>query len=136
MKGATKTLTVLFTLVFALALAACAGSPKKPQRPEWIDNPGDGIVGKCGTHVRGPIAQEQCAYRKALAYLAMSKGLKVDVSAVTHMRQTATENTGHSSGSMDASVMMQGDAIPVKAHIVDKWRDRVNDVYYVLIRED
>ena len=117
----------------AMVLAACNADVKPDPRPDWIDNPGDNFVGRCATHIRGPIAQEECAYRKGLAYMAMSKGVTVDVSSRMTMKQTATQKTGSSYGKVEATVNMDEKNIRVGGTIIDKWHDRVSDIMYVLI---
>ena len=92
-------------------------------------------MGKCGTHVRGHIAQEQCAYKKGLVYIAMSKGVSVDVSANMTMKQTATEKTGNSYGQVQANVKIDEKNIIISASIIDKWHDQSSDIMYVLIEE-
>jgi len=122
-------------LGIVLILSAC-DKEVKSDRPEWIDNPNGYFVGKCATHVRGPIAQEQCAYRKGLAYIAMSKGVSVDVSSKMTMKQSSTEKTGSSYGQVQAVVKMDEKNIRVSGSIIDKWHDKVSDIMYVLIKEN
>ena len=117
-------------------VSACTGEVKKDERPDWIDNPEPNFVGKCATHVRGLIAQEQCAYKKGLAYIAMPKGVSVDVSSDMTIRQTATEKTGSSYGQLQSTVRMDEKDIRVSGSIIDKWHDRTADILYVLIREN
>ncbi|HHO59004.1 MAG TPA: hypothetical protein ENJ64_02085 [Thiotrichales bacterium] len=120
-----------------LFMAGCAGNDSKvSSRPDWVDNPGDRVVGKCGTHVRGLIAQEECAYKKGLTYIALSKGVKVDVDAKMTMLQTSSGRSSSNQGTVNAKLDLEGRNIQVKAHIVDKWHDKVRDILYVLIEED
>ncbi len=123
-------------LIGALLAVSCAGEVRKNDRPDWIDNPEQNFVGKCGTHVMGAIAQEQCAYRKGLAYIAMSKGVSVDVSSEMTMKQTSTEKTGSSYGQVQAVVTMDEKNIKISGSIIDKWHDKVSDIMYVLIKEN
>jgi len=122
--------------LLCLLVTACTSTPVSPKRPEWIDNPGDRVVGRCGTHIRGAIAQQACAYRNGLSYLAMSKGVKVDVDATTTMQQTSGGNDARSYGSMNAKMELEGRGIHIKAHIVEKWHDKLRDILYLLIEED
>lgn len=130
----TKILIQIFTLT--LLLSSCAKPVLNNSKPDWVDNPGKNIVGKCATHVRGPTAQEQCAYKKGLSYIAMSKGVSVDVSSDMTIKQTSTQKTGKSYGKMQAIIKMDEKDIKVKASIIDKWHDKVSDVMYVLIKEE
>jgi hypothetical protein len=131
-----KRLSAVLALFASVLVAGCQSDVKPDPRPGWIDNPGDNFVGKCATHVRGLIAQEQCAYRKGLTYMAMSKGVSVDVSSNMTMKQTATEKSGSSYGKVEASVTMEEKDIRVGGTIIDKWHDKVADIMYVLIEEN
>ena len=126
----------LFGLCALLIFSGCAKEVKKNDRPDWVDKPENNFVGKCATHVRGAIAQEQCAYKKGLAYIAMSKGVSVDVSADMTIKQTSTEKTGKSYGEVQAVVKMDEKNIRVSGIIIDKWHDKTADIMYVLIKEN
>jgi len=127
---------ITFCLALLLFVSACAEQVKKNDRPDWIDKPDGYIVGKCATHVKGVIAQEQCAYKKGLVYIAMSKGVSVDISSQMIMKQTSTEKTGNSYGRVQAVVTMDEKNIHVSASIIDKWHDKTTDIMYVLIEEN
>ena len=127
---------ILFGLCALFILTGCAKVVKKNDRPDWIDKPENNFVGKCATHVKGIVAQEQCAYKKGLAYIAMSKGVSVDVSADMTMKQTSTEKTGKSYGEVQAVVKMDEKDIRVSGVIIDKWHDKTADIMYVLIKEN
>jgi len=135
-----KKLSAVLAVFTSVLLAGCQSDVKPEPRPGWIDNPGNNFVGKCAAHVRGLIAQEQCAYEKGLTYMAMSKGVSVDVSSSMTMKQTATQTAGSSHGSnfgqVEASVKMDENDIRVGGTIIDKWHDRVADIMYVLIEEN
>jgi hypothetical protein len=126
----------LTALLFLLMISGCAQEVKKDDRPDWIDNPDPYFVGKCATHVKGLIEQEQCAYRKGLTYIAMSRGVSVDVLSDMTMKQTSTEKTGSSYGQVQSMVRMDEKDIRVNGSIIDKWHDRRADIFYVLIREN
>jgi len=130
-----KAILVANIVLFSL-LSACTSSNYKRDRPEWIDNPGSNFVGQCGTHVRGYDAQKLCAYKKGLAYIAMTKGVSVDVSANILMKQRSTEKTGRSFGQIDALVNMDEKNIKLSTSIINEWHDRVADIVYVLIKEN
>jgi hypothetical protein len=127
---------ITFCLALLLLVSACAEQVKKNDRPDWVDKPDGYIVGKCATHVKGVIAQEQCAYKKGLVYIAMSKGVSVDISSQMIIKQTSTEKTGNSYGRVQAVVTMDEKNIQVSASIIDKWHDKTTDVMYVLIEEN
>lgn len=127
---------IIISFSMLLLISACSNEPVKSDRPDWIDNPAGNFVGKCATHVRGTIAQEQCAYRKGLTYLAMSKGVSVDVSSSMVMKQSSNEKTGSSYGQVQAMVKMDEKNIKVSGTIIDKWHDKMADIMYVLIQEN
>lgn len=127
---------ILVVLSVVVTIASCAAPEKKNHCPDWIDNPGDYIVGKCATHVKGKIAQERCAFENGLTYLAMSKGVSVDVSSQMTVKQTATEKTGKQYGQVESVVTVDEKNIKVSGTVVDKWHDRVSDIMYVLIEEN
>ncbi len=131
-----KKIITLVCIVLISMISACTKEVKQNNRPDWIDKPDGYFVGKCATHVKGTIAQEQCAYRKGLAYIAMSKGVSVDVSSQMTIKQSATEKTGSSYGQVQAVVKMDEKNIKVSGSIIDKWHDKVSDIMYVLIKEN
>jgi len=131
-----RNIILLSILCSLLILSGCTKEPQKPDRPDWIDKPEPNFVGKCATHVKGAIAQEQCAYKKGLAYIAMSKGVSVDVSADMKIKQSSTEKTGKSYGEVQAVVKMDEKNIKVSGTIIDKWHDKSADIMYVLIKEN
>ncbi len=137
-----KNIVFLSGLCLFFMFSGCANEVKnnnlheRNNRPDWIDKPDGYFVGKCATHVRGLIAQEQCAYKKGLAYIAMSKGVSVDISSKMTMKQTATEKTGSSYGQVHAVVKMDEKNIRVSGSIIDRWHDRTADIFYVLIEEN
>jgi len=127
---------IMIALVFLLS--ACASSPRMPAnpRPDWVSNPGSNFVGKCGTHIRGLIAQEECAYKNGLSYIAMSKGVSIDIEASFSMKQRSTGTAGRSFGEVESTMAMDQKGIHISAEIIEKWHDRVSDVLYVLIQEN
>ncbi len=142
-----KKITILFCLCVLIIFSGCAKETKKNDRPDWIDNPKNNrpdwidnpepnFVGRCATHIKGFNAQEECAYKKGLAYIAMSKGVSVDISSEMTMKQTATEKTGSSYGEAKTSVKIDENNIKVSGTIIDKWHDKSGDIMYVLIKEN
>ncbi len=131
-----KLFLAIILLASVILVSGCGKKISVSEKPDWIDNPKNNFVGKCATHVRGLIAQEQCAYKKGLAYIAMSKGVSVDISSTMSIKQTSTEKTGKSYGKLQAEVQLDEKNIKVKASIIDKWHNKVSDILYVLIKED
>ena len=116
-----------------IVLVSCGGAVNP--KPAWVDNPGKNHIGKCGTHINGRIYQEQCAYKKGLAYIAMSKGVTADVSADMNISQSS-QGMGSSHGGLEANISMQGKEIQIKGEVIEKWHDHLTDVFYVLIKEN
>jgi len=108
-----KNLKTIFSLSVLVLISACAKETRQDNRPEWIDKPDGYFVGRCATHEKDPVAQEQCAYRRGLADIAMSKGDSADVSSKVDKKN-----------------------IEVSGSIIDKWHDKSSDIMYVLIKED
>ncbi len=131
-----KHIIILSVISLLFMFAGCVKQTAISDRPDWIESPGSYFIGKCGTHVRGLLAQEMCAYKKGLAYIAMSKGVNVDVSSNMTIKQSASEATGQSFGQLQAVVKMDEKNIQVKAEIIDKWHDKTADIIYVLIKEN
>lgn len=69
---------MLINLCVLLLVVGCAKEVKKDGRPEWIDTPEPNFVGQCTTHAESVIAQERCAYEKALATITILKSDSVD----------------------------------------------------------
>ncbi|MDC1286381.1 hypothetical protein N8198_00690 [Gammaproteobacteria bacterium] len=69
------TLLVFFLLIGPSALFNRATAA---DRPDWIDNPGIGVVGSASLHVRGRHAQEELAISRARIRLAARLGVEVD----------------------------------------------------------
>ena len=126
--------TITITLL-CLLIIGCASAPKIVPQPDWINSPKDNYVGKCGTHVRGHIAQQECAYKNGLMYIAMSKGISVDVEASIAMKQSVHNETAKNIGHIESTISMDEKNIQISADIINKWHDRVSDVLYVLIKE-
>ena len=128
-----KYLSKLAAILFAVVmLVSCAASNPKP---DWVTKPGKHHVGRCGTHVKGLFYQEQCAYKKGLTYIALTKGVTADISANMNVTQSSN-GTGTSRGRLKANIKMHGEEIFIKGKIVEKWHDKVKDVFYVLIEEE
>lgn len=126
---------VIFVLVTAI-ISGCATPPASPVvaaatngRPAWIDNPGNGAVGSCGTHGRGRVAQEQLAIARAREEFSARFG----VSVASSLDTTKSMQNGRSSttGTHDSHIgINQND---VKAVVKEKWLDPDSDMLWVLV---
>lgn len=129
-------------LLFLLLLTGCAAEEvKQNNRPDWIDKPEPNFVGICATPVKGTDTQEQCAYKKGLAHIAMSKGVPLDMSSTMTIdamtiEKVATEKTGSGYGQLQATLKMDEKNIKLSGSVIDKWHDETTNIMYVLIREN
>jgi hypothetical protein len=109
-------------------LAACAGSSKS-DRPDWIDNPGDGAVGSCGTHIKGRHYQEELAIARARERLAAQYG--VEVSSIQTIQERVRGESGYVTS--DREVLQQVRKQTVKAQVRAIWHDRARDELWVWV---
>jgi len=110
-------------------LAACAGSHSEPERPAWIDNPGSGAVGSCGTHARGRYYQEELAISRARERLAAQYG--VEVSSVQTINESVKNDRAYVTS--DRQVLQQVKNQTVKAHVRAMWHDKMRDEIWVWV---
>ena len=116
-------------LTVSLLLGGCISFKSEPERPAWIDNPGEGAVGSCTTHAYGRYAQEQLAISRARERLAERYG--VEISAV----QTTTESVKNDRAyvTSDRQVFQQVRNQTVRAHVRAMWHDKVRDEIWVWV---
>lgn len=114
----------LVGIVLTLLLSGCASTP---QRPTWINNPGNGVSASAGTHVRGRVAQEELAISRARTEYAKRFGVSIEAGQIY---QTSTHNDRSSTvgESVEVEKMSQND---VKAMVKAKWLDEDSDVLWV-----
>jgi len=124
-----KSSAYIFMLFFnALLLAGCQHSAAK-QRPAWIDDPGDGVVGFASTHVKGPYYQQELAIARARARLAARYG--VDVSSVQTIREKVANDRAYVSS--DKNILQQVRTTTVRAQVREIWHDKVRDEIWVWV---
>ncbi|WP_420589281.1 hypothetical protein [Bacterioplanoides sp.] len=121
---AAKKIAVVSTV---LILSACKTAPVKQGQPEWLLNPGDGVVASCGFHIKGHYAQQECAVQRARERLAARQG--VEVSSISYLN-TRVKND-RSSVSMDKETLEKVNRVTVKAKVKETWYDAQRDEYYV-----
>ncbi|GLQ31251.1 hypothetical protein [Litoribrevibacter albus] len=129
-----KKLTLFITSCLIALLMGCqsqpvAQQPLPPQMPDWIDNPGNGVVGSSVTHVKGRHFQEQLAISRARQQLAARQG--VDVEYVQMSTETVTNETANTKvkrvGSEEVSTKT------VRAKVVEKWINPLTREVFVLV---
>lgn len=116
-------------LIFAACLSACASAPpvNTSQRPDWIENPGNGVSASAGTHAYGKVAQEELAIARARVEYAKRFGVAIEsVGNYTKNMANGRSNTVGQQVSQEQSKQMD-----VKAVVKAKWRDEDSDVLYV-----
>lgn len=126
---------VLF-LAFSLSLfvSACANHTAKPDpvvepRPDWIDNPGQGVSASAAYHVRGHQAQEELAIARAREELA--KRLGVTISS-THAIQERVANE-RTTTVAEKEIMEEVHNKEVRSMVNAKWRDPATGVLWVWV---
>ena len=117
------------TLFVSCLLAACAGGNSEPERPAWIDNPGDGAVGSCGTHAKGRYYQEELAISRARERLAAQYG--VEVSSIQTINERVNNERAYVTS--DREVLQQVKSKTVKARVRATWHDKMRDEIWVWV---
>lgn len=98
-------------------------------RPEWIDNPGNGAVGSAPTHILGKHAQEELAISRARIRLAARLGVVVD--SIQQIEESVAND--QSSVTSERKTTQKISAATVKAHTQALWHDLERDVIYVWV---
>ena len=89
----TRSLIKIALVLIAYIVSACTQVPVKQGQPEWLLNPGNGVVASCGFHIKGHYAQQECAIQRARERLAARQG--VEVSSVSQLNpMTTTQSVG------------------------------------------
>lgn len=114
-------------LISMLWLSACTSAPVKQGPPEWLLNPGDGVVASCGFHIKGHYAQQECALQRARERLAARRG--VEVSSISYLN-TRVRND-QQQVSLDKETLEKVTQVTVKARLRESWYDAQRDEYYV-----
>ena len=96
-------------------------------RPDWINNPGDGVSASAGTHVKGRVAQEELAIQRAREELAKRKGVSIESEQVS-AQMVANGRANTTGQKVTHEVTNQSE---VKGQIKAKWRDPNSDVFWV-----
>ena len=112
-----------------LVLSGCAVKPTS-STPQWLTNPGDGVVASCGFNIKGRYAQEQCAQTRAREQLAAHQG--ADVSSVSLLTEQVRNE--FSNVTLAKETRETVNKTTVKARVVDSWYDAQRDEYYVWMK--
>lgn len=125
----TKTMKKIAVIFTVLILPACKTAPVKHGPPEWLLNPGDGVVASCGFHIKGHHAQQECAIQRARERLASRQG--VEVSSVSQL--TTRVHNDRESVTLNKETREKVNQVTVKARVRESWYDVQRDEYYVWV---
>jgi hypothetical protein len=114
-------------VLFTSLLSACSSAPVKSARPDWIDNPGDGVSASAATNVYGRVKQEETAILRARTELAKRKG--VSIAAVQSTSTTVANNRATSSG--QGASFEETNQSNVQGMVKAKWHDEEKDTLWV-----
>lgn len=115
-----------------IVLTGCVTLPSShhlevPEKPAWIDNPGEGVSASAGVHVRGRVAQEALAISRAREELAKRVGVTIDSQSVTFQQVSNERLSSRSSKEIHERVS----GIEVKATVKAKWIEPGTEVLWV-----
>lgn len=142
MKHFTSLLTTLIALgVSAPTIVGCnASMPAIPgmanaksvavapdARPDWINNPGNGVSASAGSHIKGKVAQEELAIQRAREEYAKRFGVTIESEQV-NSQSVANGRANIVGQKVTHEATKQSD---VKAQIKSKWRDPNSDTLWV-----
>lgn len=122
-----RSLAILAFVSFLLAACGIFGS--KSDRPDWIDNPGEGAVGSSVTHAKGRYYQEELAISRARERLAAQYG--VEVSSIQTITERVKDNRAYVTS--DREVLQQVRSQTVRAHVRAIWHDKMRDELWVWV---
>ena len=117
-------LTVIFFTCILLSHSGLA-----QDRPDWIDNPGNGAVGSAPTHIQGKHAQEELAISRARIRLAARLGVVVD--SIQHIEESVAND--QSSVTSERKTTQKISGATVKSHTQALWHDEERDVIYAWV---
>ena len=117
----------LFISLVCLMAVACQSNTVKPNaRPDWIQNPQEGAVGSCPTHLMGRHAQEEVAIALARTRLAAAMGVTVDQIQTVNI----SANNTASSITAESTTKQVITNKTVKAHVRATWYDKPRDTIW------
>ncbi len=119
-------------MVAAILMSACASTSPATNanaRPEWIDNPGNGVSASAGMNVYGRVKQEEMAIARARTEFAKRFGVSIEAGQI-FSTTVANGRASTSGSSVSQEETRQAD---VKAVVKAKWRDEDADVLWVWV---
>ena len=121
--------TNILLMIVVGFLTACAQQPINNGIPQWLSNPGKGVVASCGFHIGGHYQQQECAIQRGRERLAAEQG--VEVSSVAVIKERVVN--GSESVVMDKETTSNVTNKTVKARVQDTYYDAQRDEYYVWV---
>lgn len=98
-------------------------------KPEWIDNPGNGVSASAGMHIRGRVAQEELATLRGRDEFAKRFGVNIQSAQIT-----STTVANDRSSTVGTQITHEDtNQTAIKAMVKEKWRDPDSDVLWVWI---
>jgi len=130
MRGIMNFSSAKLTLMIMVGfLTACAQQPVNNGVPQWLFNPGVGVVASCGFHIGGRYQQEECAIQRGRERLAAEQGVEVSSIAVIKERVV----NGQESVLMNKETTSNVNNKEVKAKVKEFYYDAQRDEYYVWV---
>ncbi len=121
--------TLLISLICVFAIGCQSDNAKKGGMPSWIENPKDGAVGSCPTHVMGRHHQEELAIARARTRLAARYGVTVD--QVKDIKEHVTNDNYYVSADTVSKLVINNKE--VRAHVRKIWYDRSKDTVWAWV---
>lgn len=130
-------LNASMVILVMLFISGCANTPSNTSaanaKPDWIDNPGNGVSASAGFNAVSRVAQEELAISRARTEYANRFGVSVESIQITHTE--VVNDHAHTESTHDTKIVT--DQKDVKARVKQKWRDPVNDYLWVwLVQSD
>ncbi|MCK4710930.1 MAG: hypothetical protein KAU21_20110 [Gammaproteobacteria bacterium] len=120
---------IIISLLCLFAVACQSGNNKNSGTPGWIQNPKDGAVGSCPTHVMGRHHQEELAIARARTRLAARYGVTVD--QIRDIKEHVNNDSYSVTADTVSKLVIKNKE--VKAHVRNVWYDRQRDVIWAWV---
>ena len=114
---------LLISLFCLIAISCQSGNSKDAGRPGWIENPKNGAVGSCPTHVMGRHQQEELAIDRARTRLAARYGVTVD--QIKNINEQVNNDRYSVTAETISTLVIKNKE--VKAHVRATWHDKAKD---------
>lgn len=119
----------ILPLIFLLFIASCSSEDTKPEKPDWVYNPGQGAVGSSVTHIKGRHYQEELAISRARERLAARYG--VEISSFQTIREKVANDRAYITSEKEIAQAVKKHT--VKAQVREMWYDSSSDEIWVWV---